>query len=531
MEKTLRLSAEQRDDLVAYLDGELPDTKSQSIDQVLARSEVARHEVEALARTWEMLDVLPTLKAPPEFTERTMTNLKVGEVPFDVTQQPWFNTLKRVAVAAVWLVAITLSGWLGYQITYAWIPNPSQELLVNLPLVQKIDQYKEVESIDFLDKLQKSRLFEEPSTESKAVDPQSLHERHQQIVKMSKIDRERLQRNLTIFQQLGPDQQHHYRQLGEQLDENRKGGGNLSSLLQTYNAWLQTLTPGQRESLRSETDSSRKFAIVQKIKEEQFRKFETVSSDLPEWDPSMQRLARQSLSAPELTGIMKALVADLPEELQVKLDNPVKPDQCVEVLRRSISRASEPDSWPSAAIQNQILDALGAPMRTWMKRNPAMQRERTVGMLFLSVLHAYEDGRPKWPNDSDLSQVLESLDANERSRLERASADERQHELERRFFGQHERHRRELQHQLGQLMGDIGVHPPPPPGRGPNDPQGPPGPRGEWGPGRGGRGPGPGPGDRGGPGPGPGERGDRPLLRPDGRDRPPRDGRDDRPPK
>ncbi|MGK9625984.1 hypothetical protein O6382_24155, partial [Salmonella enterica subsp. enterica] len=92
------------------------------------------------------------------------------------------------------------------------------------------------------------------------------------------------------------------RQLGEQLDENRKGGGNLSSLLQTYNAWLQTLTPGQRESLRAEIDSSRKFAIVQKIKEEQFRKFETVSSDLPEWDPSMQRIARQSLSAPELTG-------------------------------------------------------------------------------------------------------------------------------------------------------------------------------------------------------------------------------------
>ena len=70
MEKTLRLSAEQREDLVAYLDGELPDQKAQLIDQVLARSEVARHEVEALARTWEMLDVLPTPKAPSEKRSR-----------------------------------------------------------------------------------------------------------------------------------------------------------------------------------------------------------------------------------------------------------------------------------------------------------------------------------------------------------------------------------------------------------------------------------------------------------------------------
>lgn len=161
MEKTLRLSADQRDDLVAYLDGELPDMKAQQIDLVLARSEVARHEVEALARTWEMLDVLPTLKAPPEFTERTMTTLKVAEVPFDITEQAWFNPLKRTATAAVWLVAIGLSGWLGFQVTNVWIANPNRQMLEDLPTLQKLDLYQEVESIDFLDKLQKSRLFDE----------------------------------------------------------------------------------------------------------------------------------------------------------------------------------------------------------------------------------------------------------------------------------------------------------------------------------------------------------------------------------
>jgi hypothetical protein len=161
MEKTLRLSADQREDLVAYLDGELPDATAQQIDQVLARSEVARHEVEALARTWEMLDVLPTPKAAPEFTERTMTSLKVAEVPFDITQQPWFVWLKRGALVAVWVVALGLSGWLGFQITNKWISNPSQQMLEDLPTLQKLDLYQEVESIDFLDKLQRSRLFDD----------------------------------------------------------------------------------------------------------------------------------------------------------------------------------------------------------------------------------------------------------------------------------------------------------------------------------------------------------------------------------
>lgn len=161
MEKTLRLSADQREDLVAYLDGELPDQKAQLIDQVLARSEVARHEVEALARTWEMLDVLPTPKAPPEFTERTMTTLKVEEAPFNLTEQPWFVILKRVAVVCLWLVAIGLSGWIGFKATNQWIDNPARQLLEDLPTLQKLDQYQEVESKDFLERLQKSQLFSE----------------------------------------------------------------------------------------------------------------------------------------------------------------------------------------------------------------------------------------------------------------------------------------------------------------------------------------------------------------------------------
>ena len=99
MEKTVRLNADQREDLVAYLDGELPDEQVQQIDHIIARSEVARHEVEALARTWELLDILPPAKASDDFANKTMTNLKIMEQPFILAEQWWYCYLTRVVAS------------------------------------------------------------------------------------------------------------------------------------------------------------------------------------------------------------------------------------------------------------------------------------------------------------------------------------------------------------------------------------------------------------------------------------------------
>ena len=52
-------SAEERDNLVAYLDGELDEAAVRSLEARLARDPQARQELEALKRSWEMLDYLP----------------------------------------------------------------------------------------------------------------------------------------------------------------------------------------------------------------------------------------------------------------------------------------------------------------------------------------------------------------------------------------------------------------------------------------------------------------------------------------
>ncbi len=161
MEKTVRLNADQREDLVAYLDGELPDEEVQQIDHIIARSEVARHEVEALARTWEMLDVLPSAKASDDFASKTMTNLKVMEAPFILEDQWWYPYFRRAAVICGWLLCLGFSGWLGFQITRNWVPNPDDELLKDLPVIENLDQYQDVREIEFLNLLKQSSVFDD----------------------------------------------------------------------------------------------------------------------------------------------------------------------------------------------------------------------------------------------------------------------------------------------------------------------------------------------------------------------------------
>ena len=54
----LRLTPDERADLVAYVDGELPEAHSRTISTKLTQSATARREVEMLQKTWEMLDHL-----------------------------------------------------------------------------------------------------------------------------------------------------------------------------------------------------------------------------------------------------------------------------------------------------------------------------------------------------------------------------------------------------------------------------------------------------------------------------------------
>ncbi|HET6328522.1 MAG TPA: hypothetical protein VFG04_27815 [Planctomycetaceae bacterium] len=158
MQKIPRLTTDQRSNLVAYLDGELPEPATKEIDQVLSKSPAVRHDVEMLARTWDLLDELPRLSSGEDFTARTLAVVKGEEAPKPLLPPSWVERLKsqqlrRAGIVMVWVAALGASAFAGYTVTSNWIPDPSEDLLRNLEVVEKLDLYRNVETPEFLRKL------------------------------------------------------------------------------------------------------------------------------------------------------------------------------------------------------------------------------------------------------------------------------------------------------------------------------------------------------------------------------------------
>jgi anti-sigma factor RsiW len=158
MHKIPRLTQDQRSNLVAYLDGELPEGAAKDIDVVLSKSPAVRHDVEMLARTWDLLDQLPRLASGEDFTARTLAVVQQEEVPRPLLPTTWSERLqsrqmRRGGIVAAWVAALALSALVGYSVTARWIPDQSDDLLRNLDVVEKLDLYRNVESVDFLKQL------------------------------------------------------------------------------------------------------------------------------------------------------------------------------------------------------------------------------------------------------------------------------------------------------------------------------------------------------------------------------------------
>src|SRR6516225_5681697 len=66
------LADEEREKVVAYLDGELDAKTARTLETKIGRDPQYRAEADSLRRTWEMLDFLPQSEASPAFSSRTL---------------------------------------------------------------------------------------------------------------------------------------------------------------------------------------------------------------------------------------------------------------------------------------------------------------------------------------------------------------------------------------------------------------------------------------------------------------------------
>lgn len=152
-------------ELVAYLDGELAAEEVTEVEQRLARDDAYRDRLRQLQHSWDLLDSLPRTSINDDFTRSTveLVALSIGAQVEQRRGQTWWVQRMRWGVAGV-IVAIFALG--GFGVAYERLTRDHRQLLRDLPVIDRVDVYREVNSIEFLEKLASEGLFDEEKADA-----------------------------------------------------------------------------------------------------------------------------------------------------------------------------------------------------------------------------------------------------------------------------------------------------------------------------------------------------------------------------
>ena len=151
----------QTAELVAYLDGELPEQDADRVEQLLLTNPPLRKNAESLDRTWQMLNSLEEATASGEFTQKTLASISTvsGENDADrATDRRW--SLKKhlpwsvIARGLVWCLAGFIACSAGLLLSRKarrerTDPTDAQ-ILKDLDLYQQYPQLWRIPDVEFL---------------------------------------------------------------------------------------------------------------------------------------------------------------------------------------------------------------------------------------------------------------------------------------------------------------------------------------------------------------------------------------------
>ncbi len=110
------LEDREREELVAFLDGELTGDEARAIERKISLDPTARAEADTLRRTWDLLDFLPRPEPSASFTEKTLTRLSAVRLETLRPLLPW-RDWRTLGFGVAWLAMMglaTVAGFKGY---------------------------------------------------------------------------------------------------------------------------------------------------------------------------------------------------------------------------------------------------------------------------------------------------------------------------------------------------------------------------------------------------------------------------------
>ena len=273
-----------REELVAYLDGELPPEEARAVEERLSRDERYRREMQGFDRAWNALEELPRATVDDSFTKTTIEMVAVAAEK-DLAEQTQTVPLVR-RKRTLWITAVAaIAATLGFALARIALDRPDRVLLANLPIVQHLDAYDQDLSPEFLTALHtKARDILEPYQDEelerqleayREIDAATTSERREIVEKMSDGEKAALRANYFRFvETLTPESREHLVDLHRQLRDD-PNSAELQRTMLAYWAWLQERRNGgaDQADLRGADSTAKRLALMHGIEHGQSRRF------------------------------------------------------------------------------------------------------------------------------------------------------------------------------------------------------------------------------------------------------------------
>jgi anti-sigma factor RsiW len=147
-----------REQLSAYLDGELDDAARGDVELRIASDPALCEELRRLSKVWECLDDLPRAEADAAFTQTTVEIVALSAQKQIERRRGWLSRTKLMEWGVFGLVFL-IAGMLGAVAADLSSPTKDELLFRDLPVIRNLDKYKAVGSVEFLRELHRQGLF------------------------------------------------------------------------------------------------------------------------------------------------------------------------------------------------------------------------------------------------------------------------------------------------------------------------------------------------------------------------------------
>jgi len=157
-DRTVTREETMDEEIVAYLDGELDREAALAIERRLADDPVYRARLTRLQQAWDLLDNLGRTEADENFTQSTvaMVTVKASDESTEGLHQA--RRRKMLGWAGLGGLAV-VAAVAAFVVVDRRLNSENRALARDYPVIERIDEYSNVESVEFLKRLQMEGLF------------------------------------------------------------------------------------------------------------------------------------------------------------------------------------------------------------------------------------------------------------------------------------------------------------------------------------------------------------------------------------